>query len=294
MANTPATGNGPFEFTSASGSQVSIPLTAFSFDVNNNLVVDPSWKTITQIPPASSFLAYAVKEGLISPAPLGSPFPAMIFKASNPGSGGNNISITVAISSVASSPPLNDPTQTPFSLSVTETDTYSGLTAATVESVLGSRDLSGTTVVAGSSPGLVEVLHGSVDASGSPLAKSGNLTGSPATLDVDGTGSPSLVFTLIAKKDSADSTLTHVVVSPNTSSPPAAGAETFTLLATWTKTVSGITLPDLASVVSSDLGYEVTVSKPSSGAYSLPSAGTTQLSGGGGATAASASLFTGN
>lgn len=293
MANSPVTGNGPFEFTSATGKQISIPLTAFSFDANNNLVVDAAWQALTQAAPGSVFLAYALKEGIIAPAPLASPFPAMIFRAADPGSGGNNIAVTIAVSTVVSSPPTDDPTLVPFDITVTETDVYSGLTAATIESVLGSRTTAGATVVTGSAPGLVKILHGSVDPNGAPFAKSGNLSRSPAVLNADETGSPALVFTLIAKKDSSDSTLTHVAIAPNTSSPPGPGGETFSLQATWTKTISGLTLPDFAAVVNSQLGYEVTVSKPGSGAFSVPAAGMSQLSGGGGGTAASATVFTG-
>jgi hypothetical protein len=286
MANTPATGNGPFEFTSVSGKQISIPLSPFSFDANNNLVVDPAWNTVTQVQPASGFLAYAVKRGIIAPAAMPSPFPAMLIRAADPGTGGNNISIKVDISTSTASPPIDDPTQLPFDLTVTETDFYTGLTAATIESVLGS------SVVTGSSPGLVQVLNGSVDALGDPIATSSPLTGSPAQLDVDGTGSPALVFTLVAKKAGTDSTLTNVIVTPDTSSPPT-GTTTFSLLATWTKTASGLTLSDLDTLAAGDLGYEITVSKPSGGAYSVPAAGVTQLSGGAAATSASATLFTG-
>jgi hypothetical protein len=286
MVNTPATGNGPFEFTSAAGRQISIPLTAFSFDANNNLVVDPAWSAITQAQPGSGFLAYALKEGVIAPAPTPSPFPAMMIRAADPGAGGNNISINVDLSAPIGSPPSDDPTQLPFSLTVTETDVYTGLTTAAIENILGS------SAVTGSSPGLVQVLAGSVDPLGEPIATSAPLAGSPPQLQVDGDGSPALVFTLVAKKAGADSVLTNVIVTPDSASPPS-GAGTFSLVATWTKTVSDIMLADLESVVGSDLGYEITVSKPSGGAYSVPAAGLTQLSGGAGATSASATLFTG-
>ena len=293
MTNTPVTGNGPFEFTSSEGKQISIPLTAFSFDSNNNLVVDPAWQSFTGAAPGNVYLATAVKLGSIAPAALASPFPAMIFRAADPGSGGNNISITIAVSNVVSSPPTDDPTLVPFSITVTETDVYPSLTAATIENVLGSRTSAGASVITGTSPGLVKVLDGPVDTAGEPLSSSGNLSGAPAIFHVDGNGSPAMIFTLIAKRDSSDSTLTHVAIAPNISSPPSPGASTFSLQATWTKTVSGVTLPDLAATVSAELGYELTVSKPGSGAYSVPAPGVSQLSGGGGGTAASATIFTG-
>ena len=287
MANTPAIGNGPFEFTSASGKQISIPLSAFSFDANGNIVVDPNWNALTQAQPGSSFLAYAVREGLLAPAPAPSLFPAMIIKATDLGTGGNNISVTVAVMASTTSPPSNDPAQTQFSLTVTETDFYSGLTTASIEGVLGS------SAVSGSSPGLVQIASSSVDLTGEPIATSGSLSGSPAQIDVPGGGSPGLAFTLIAKKSGSDGSLTKVTVTPDSSS-PAEASSTFSLLATWTKTSNGLTVADIDTLAAGDLGYEITVSKPSGGAYSVPAAGVTQLSGGGPGASASATLFTRN
>jgi len=287
MANTPATGNGPFEFTSSGGKQISIPLTAFSFDSSGNIVVDAAWQAITNAQPASALLTYAVQEGLLAPAAVPSPFPAMIIKAADSGAGGNSISITVAVSSVVTSPPTNDPTLVPFSLTVTETDTYTGLTAATIESVLGS------SVVTGSSPGLAQIVHGSVDASGVPKQQNGFLSGSPAEFDVQAvSGSPATIFILAAKKSGADGTNTQLWITPNNTSPPSPNP-TFGLKVQWSRMVSGITLPTLDATVQSSFGYEITVSKPSSGAYSLPAAGVTTLSGGGPGNNASAVLFTG-
>jgi hypothetical protein len=287
MPNTPATGTGPFEFTDSQDKQVSIPLTAFSFDSTSKLIIDPSWQAVTGAQPAAALLAYALAEKLIKPAAAPSPFPAMILKAADPGWGGNYITVTISnVVPDAASPPSNDPTQATFNITVTETDIYSGLTAATIESVLGS------SAVTGSSPALVRVLAGSVDPSGVPSVTSGVLSGSPPHLDVDGTGSPPRVFTLIAKKAGVDSTLTHVQVTPNTSSPPTT-PETFTLQASWTKPPVTVTLATLQAEVSSQLGYEITVSLPASGAYSLPAAAATTLSGGAPGVNASATLFTG-
>ena len=283
MANTRATGNGPFEFTSSAGKQISIPLTAFSFDANGNIVVDPAWQLLTTVPPGSLFLAQAVKEKSLAPAAVPSPFPAMVIKAADAGSGGNNITVTVTVSSVVTSPPTNDPTLVPFSLAISEVDNYKGLTAATVESVLGS------SVVTGSSPGLVQVVHGSVDATGVPKAQTGSLSGSPAEFDAVSGGSPGTVFTLMAKK-SGDSGPTKITITPDVTSPPSPNP-TFSMQVSWSKTVSGITLPNLQAMVQSGLGYEITVSKPSSGAFSVPASGVTALSGGGPGSVASAILF---
>jgi hypothetical protein len=287
MGSTPATGNGPFEFTDALGRQWSIPISAITFN-QSQAALDSTWTAkLAQNPAANASaiatasLSYAAKEGYIAPAPTPSPFAAMVLQAATAGAAGNNISVQMTISDAIASPPTDDPTLTQFSLTVTETDTYTGLTAATIQSQLSGQG------------GLVQVAPGFIDTAGAPDATTGNLTGSPAQLQVMGTGSPALVFTLAAKKTGADGLATKVAITPD-SSPPSSGQETFTLVATWTKTASGITLGTLESTVAGQLGYEITVSKPSSGAYSVPAGGiTTTLSGGAPGVNASATLFTG-
>ena len=295
MAGTQATGTGPFEFTDSNGKHVSIPLTAITFDANSKPLINSAWQHVfaTQ-PAAASLLAYAVAEGLIAPAPAPSPFPAMIVKAVDGGLGGNNI--TVAISNIvpdAGSPPTNDPTRTSFTITVTETDIYNGLTAASIEQTLGSADGTFTSVVKGTSTGLVQVLHGSVEVYGTPHSVSAaTFTGPPYRLDVNGSASPPKVFTLIPKKAGSDARFTKITITPNTSSPPQAGPGTFLLQATWTQNATA-TLETLASVVQSMLGYEISVSPPGSGSYSVPAVAVTSLSGGAPGASASASLFTG-
>jgi hypothetical protein len=290
MANTLAAGSGPFEFTNSNGKHISIPISAFSFDASGNLVVDPAWTAVTKIQPASGLLAYALAEGLIAPAPAPSPFPALLIKAADRGTGGNNI--TVTISAVT---PAADPTQSTFSITITENDVYPGLTAASITGILGSSSVSGSTltsVVTGSSPGLVQVEDGTVYPNGAPVATTSSLVGDPALLDVDGDGSPPLVFTLLAKKGGADGALTQIDISLDTASPPIPGPETFTLTASWTKTVTA-SLADLQTVIQNQLGYEVVVSLPGSGAFSVPAAGVSTLSGGTTGSPSSATLFTG-
>src|ERR1035441_3495570 len=146
MAAVAATGNGPFEFTNSSDKLVSIPLTALSFDASGNLVVNSDWQKVLGAPPADALLKYALAQGLITAAPTPSPKPAGIIKAAFPGQAGNNIVVTIP--KVVPDP---DPTKTTFDIIVTETENYVGLTAATVQGVLG------TAATAGSQPGLVHV-----------------------------------------------------------------------------------------------------------------------------------------
>jgi hypothetical protein len=289
MANTPATGNGPFEFTDPQGHQISIPLSAFSFDSSNAIVVDPAWTAVTGASPASELLAYAVKRKLIAPQPTATATPAMVVKAADSGKAGNNI--TVQISGVAANP---DPTLTTFTITVTETDTYTGLTAATIQSVLGTCNSAATPVTTGSSPGLVQVLSGSVDTTGSPSPATAVLSGDPAKVDIDGSGSPARVFTLVAKKAGAAGSSIRVNVSPVVLSPPVAGPETFNLTATLQQSVSGVTIGTLATAVASNLGYEITVSTPGSGAFSVPAASSVTLSGGDTGVKASGIVSTGS
>jgi len=291
MGTTAVTGNGPLEFTDSNGHQISIPLSALFFDASGTLQIDSVWGTASGLQAGQGLLAYAQTEKLITPAPAAAPFPAMVIKAADPGTGGNNISVT--ISNVT---PAADPTQTTFTIAVTETDTYDGLTAATIQATLGSSTVSGSTLVfgtAGSSPGLVQVEAGVGDATGTPDAVAKNLVGNPAELAVDGEGSPALVFTLLAKKSGADGALTNVVIAPDVSSPPTTGPGTFSLVASWTKTVNNVSLATLATSIQNQLGYLITVSLPASGAYSVPAVATSTLSGGTSGTPASANLFTG-
>ena len=292
MANAPATGNGPFEFTDSLGRQVSIPLTAFSVDPVKGIVPDAAWAaTFSSSPPtavpASALLAYAIKHQSISPAPTPAAVPAMIVKAADAGTGGNNITVQIVAGA-----PNTDPSLTTFNIVVAEQDTYTGLTAATVASVLGTCNAAGNPVTTGSSPGLVQVLQSSDVGIGSPVAVNALLSGTPASVDVDGTGSPSVVFTLVAKKSGAAGALTKIQVTPDVVSPQV-GLETFTLVASWQKEVDGVTIATLQSEVQSALGYEITVSTPVSGAYSVPAASKVSLSGGATGVAASAPIFTG-
>jgi hypothetical protein len=278
----PVTGYGPFEFTDSNGKHVSIPLTALTIANNQLQSSDPVWSNYLTSAPAQALAKYMVAEGLISPTPAPSPFPAMIIRAANAGTAGNNITVLVTVSTPPPSPPIPDPTQLSFSIQVSETDTYANQTPATIASTLAAAG------------GLVQVVE-TDQTSGIPDSSYTNasFSGSPAQLSIDASGSPGgTLFVLGTRGGGADALNTYVTITtPNQASPPSSGSGTFTLKATWQKTVNNITLDTLASVLS-ELSYVVTISKPSSGAYSVPAAGSTTLSGGNASSNASASLFT--
>lgn len=289
MATTPTVlGNGPLEYTDPSGKQVSIPLSALFFDHNHQLSVDPS-KWPAALPGfVASLLADLAQQQLIVPAPVASPKPAMVITASDAGSAGNGIKVTIT------STPNVDPTQTTFSFKVEETDTYTGLTLATIAQVLGTDKAPSTT------PGLVHVVQGTLAASGLPALVSKQVFTQPTPPPPPpppGPNAQSVVndktkaawVTLEAKKIGADGVLTTVTIANvNTTN------NTFDLTAYWTKTASGITLATLQTNLAS-LGYEIVGTSPG-GIFSVPSAGVIQLTGGTdspGATAASAVVFAG-
>jgi hypothetical protein len=287
--STPAAGNGPFEFTDNHGRQVSIPLTAFTFTTGQvQPTVDPSWAAVVTASPAAELLAYALKNKLIKPATPPAAAAAIMVKAADTGAAGNNI--TVQISALAPDP---DPSKTTFTITVTESQQYSALTAATIASVLGTCDASANPVTAGSSPGLVRVLANSVDTTASPSATTGMLSGDPATLEVDGPGSPAAAFTLVAKSGAGGSHI-QITVTPIVTSPQPLGPQAFDLAVNWQQSVPGMTLGTIAALVASALGYEITVGTPASGAFSVPAASTVRLSGGGPGVRASGIISTGS
>lgn len=284
------------EFTDANGNQVSIPLSALQF-VNGSLGVNSSiWSPFTSYPAdeqalINDLLAYASDQGLITPAVVPAPKPALTVKAVSSGSMGNNIQVTVAVHPAAS----GDPTQATFDITVTETDTWAGLGLGTIESVLGSDKSTGST------PGLVHVVDGTVTATVTDLpANNQNYTLSDAhtpsaraNVTDQPAGAGKTVFTLEAKSAGDDGNHTSVTISQVD-----AVKKTFTLAATWTKpALKGLTTADVITQVQSSLGYDIAVSAPASGIISVPAAtgsSTIQLSGGADGTspsAASATIF---
>jgi hypothetical protein len=302
MATTPTVlGGGPLEYTDPnSGKQISIPLSALFFDPkkNNQLSVDstkwpdPKATPVTLPPFVTSLLADLSQQQLILPAPVASPKPALIVTATDPGSAGNGIKLTIAITT-----PNVDPTQTVFSIKVEETDLYPGLTLSTIAQVLGTDKKAGTT------PGLVHVVDGTLAASGLPAAVASQPFTQPAppppppppgpnaqSVLMNNAKVPAAFVTLEAKKLGADGALTVVTIANVDST-----KNTFDLTAYWTKSATGIKLATLQSSLAT-LAYDIGGSLPPSKIFSVPAAGPVQLAGGTDGTsptAASAVVFAG-
>jgi hypothetical protein len=292
MSEAAVTGRGPVSLVTSSGIQVSIPLTALYFDANGALQAG-RWplynKFKTDVDP---WLSYLVKNGELTPAASPPPVAAMVITAADPGPAGNNIQVTFSnITPDAVDP--SDPTKTKFDALVAETDSYTGLSydsgaANFINNVLGTAQVIGTVTAAGTQPGLVRVLDG--DQPTQPNAGDVQLTGGTAmansTVAVPGPAGDA--FHLVAKKLGGDGDETKVTIA-NVD----AVAKTFSLTATWSATIPGITLADLPAKLAQN-GYEISVTDPSGGnAFTtVPAAGAVKLTGGAGAQPASAARAT--
>lgn len=298
MATTSAVGNGPVEFTDDKGDQVSIPLGALRFkDGVLTIPVDPTTGRYPTWPPYGNYTAGTktlianllndlASEQLIVPAPVASPKPALVIQAADPGAPGNNISVGIKVTSQP------DPTQTKFDVTVTATESYPGLTVATIEKLLGSNTAPPVTLR------LVHVIHASItsDPKGvpDPIVSNYPLTGpsgasTKASVDVKDSNAK-VVFTLEAKKDGIDGAKTTVTISNVDST-----KLTFDLQAVWSKSAAGATIGTVQQLIHDNLGYEVTVSPPPSGVFSVPrdtGSAPIQLSGGADGPPASAALAT--
>jgi hypothetical protein len=267
MARTRALANDPVELTDLTGKQVSLPLTAIFFDGNavkaegdlytaNKTILDP-------------WLAYLAAIGWLFPDAQSPVKTAMVITAKDPGSNGNFIQVTF------SSFDETDPNDPKFDVAVTETNTYTGLTPATVQTVLGASAGTGT------EPGLVFV----PGAAPTDLPKAGSYpltVTSPNTFaaaDIPKDSGAGNAFTVRAKADGADGAQTKVDIKDVDAS-----ASTFTLFAGWNKTASQIT----SSQVGVNFAYLITVAPPAGGTISAPVSGTITLNGGSDAASAAA------
>src|SRR5437763_786602 len=150
MPQIPAVGEGPITFTDpAAGTLTSIPLSSVYFD-GDVVKTNPPTTAGSDL---DKWLQYLASEGRLAPSKTAPPLPvaAMVFTAAAPGSQGNNITVTVA--------PNTDPTK--VDITVSETDTYTDLTVATIASAFAAQ------------AGMLRVTVGTSD----PVA--GAITGAP-------------------------------------------------------------------------------------------------------------------
>jgi hypothetical protein len=187
----------------------------------------------------------------------------MLVKAKDAGATGNTIRlVTTNVREVAGNQV--------FDMTVTETDTYTGLTPATIKNVIGS------SAGGGQSPGLVFVSSaGTPDLPAAVTDLPLIMTSPPgnATAIVEKTDT-TMAFELSAKADDVDGENTKVTIKDvNTA------AGTFTLVAVWSKTVTGLQPGGVAAAT--NFGYEITTAIPvGATALAVPAPGSVTLSGG--------------
>lgn len=190
----------------------------------------------------------------------------MNVSAADPGSAGNNISVSISNVQVTAS-------SSSFDLGVTETNVYLSLSAITIAGILG---IPGDPKNPGSTPGLAHLVAapatGAIPVNNQTVSFAGGQSSVSAQASfLDATGN--VAFTLEAKKPGLDGNLTTATIS----NVQASGS--FTLGLTWTKTLTGLTLGNFLQNIQSDLAYEITATPPAAG-MTLPAEGVTTLSGG--------------
>jgi hypothetical protein len=269
MAIAPAIASGPIFFLdTATGRQVSLPLRDVFFDTGVITATGSIYTAYQAL--LDTLLPHLASTGQIVPGPPPPVNPVMVIRAKQAGAKGNFIVVDFGDFD------YTDPTNPEFNVSIDETDTYTGLTPATVQQVLGSAAGGGT------SSGLVFVPNPAPVATALPQAGTYPLLmqGPAAEVTIPLNGGPGDAFTVQARENGADGALTSVEINDVNLS-----ASTFTLVASWSKdTSSRITAAD----VETEFAYEIEVDPPAGGGATVgaPAPGTVILSGGADAAAA--------
>ena len=253
--------NGPIGFTD-SGQQKAIPLPDLYFDASGLIKADkwPPYNSSTAALKNSidAWLQHLVRNGDLVKDTQQTPAAAMVITAKDPGAAGNSIKIVVSnVREDVANPPNKI-----FDVTVTETDTYTGLTPATI------KDLLGTAAGGGQKPGLVFI--SSAAAPVLPAAGANPLSTDPAKATINKADATPGAFDVTAKRGGVDGALTVVTIKDVV-------GQTFTLVAVWTKSANGI----LPAAFSTQFAYEIVVSAPpGGGALLVPAPGTLVLAGG--------------
>jgi hypothetical protein len=282
-------GNGPLEITSRfNGKQYLVPLTALAVDSSGQVTI--SWPSFSSLPKddqdALKQLAQAqLGEGVLSPDTAGPPQAAVVVKAVETGTAGNDIQVRFTNFVLD----RNTPANTTFDTTVTETDVYALLSIDSGNSNFFVGNVLGTgTTTAPSKPGLVRV------------KAMGSSTNAPAQanywLDPSAGGkvdvkdaANAVVFTLEARRSRTSATPLILVQI-------AAGADAKTFALTASISLSRNVKPaDLLTVT--DFDQFVTFAAPAgASAVGVPAQTSVQLTGGApaaDATNAEATVLTG-
>jgi hypothetical protein len=277
MAFTPLNGYRPIEFTDE-GQQFVLPLSAFYLDDTGKVQSNSALYAAHQ-KQLDALLASLTASGIVQALPEPPPAPAMEISAERAGTAGNDIIVTFA--NGRPDPNTDKPI---FDATVTQKNTYTGLTAATISGIIGDAPGTGTT------PGLVYVSSGpnpGVPAdTANPIALADNQGAYEATID---DANAAQAFKLRARVDDPEATKITVAIKDldGGANPP-----TFTLVASWTDQENALKPEDM----STKFTYLLQVDPPQDGVVKAPADGDVPLKGGtdgGGATKASATVWSG-
>jgi hypothetical protein len=254
MTQTAAVGDGPVVFFTKAGQQVSIPLSAIYFEGGAVKT------TLTGLDDLDAWLKHLVKQGRLAPKPIDFAGDAMIVTAAEDGTAGNRITVLVEATS----------DKTKVDVTVTSIDVYEGLTLASLQATLG------TSTVNGSRPGLVRLRPGAtadpIEHAADPSSPQGTV---PSWEAQSATTTPA--FIVEARRPNTDPAAVAVVI---TKVEGVASAKTFTLTATWSVKVRGVTATTVPALVTA-VAFAVVIDPPTGGGgYKLPRVGTVTLGGG--------------
>ena len=278
----------PISITGSTGGQRVVPLSALQFS-GSTVQVKPAWASTFTAAETTALLAVAsarVASGELRKPPVPLPTPALVVTAAVPGAESNGIAVQVT-----PDPPGTTPLSTPIRISVTELDTYAGLTtAAAAAAAIGTDKPAGAPTDPPLGTGLVRVKSDSV-VSGSKLPVDvAEVALTAAGLDVRD-GDTNVLFTLLPRPGYSATKGLTVQVKQDTS-----GAS-FTVSAAYDSAKETTSLPAFTiqslDPLPAPVAYLVTVTAPASGAAvpaPTPAAGLA-LTGGGPGLAARALLY---
>jgi hypothetical protein len=250
-------GDGPIAFYTDEGQQVLIPLSTISIDgdeVTTTMALEPAAAL-------SAWLKHESKLGRIRAVPDEPPGEAMRITAVEPGTIGNHITVTID----------GGATDT-VDVTITSIDEYRGLRLVDLEPTLGSTRVTGSRVglVQFKTPGTADPIEGDAAPTDPQSA--------PPSWIASGGANPA--FTVEARRPGTDPLRVTVHVGNIAG---AGAALTFTLTATWSVKVRGVTATNMEAPdgLVNQAAFIVRIEKPASGVYKLPKAGTiVTLSGG--------------
>jgi hypothetical protein len=262
MVNIPALGGSPVAFTDGNGNQREIPLSHLYFDSHG--INAASWPPYYSYKPiVDPWLAYLHAQGMLVPGTQPAGKPALIVAAREAGAAGNAVSVTFA-----NPTPNADPKAATVDVTVSARQSWSWLTAESLQSALGTGP--GT----GSQPGLV-FLTGPAPAAGMiPVEGTIPAAGKPAEFVIPKRGDGT-AFTLEAlfNSDAADAALLSVTVAHVD-----ATRGSFSLVVDWTKSQQAVSLDDLLN--KNPFAFLMSFAAPSGGLIGPPNAGMIALQGG--------------